>query len=343
MANRTKKPPVAVLSVELAAGQRDYVLIPDGNFRSADASGRPADAPAWVMNADIAARLLQRVQARNTKMVVDYEHQTLNKEQNGQPAPAAGWIDRASLHYEPGRGIVGTIEWTDRAAQLIASNEYRYLSPVFPYQEGTGEVLSLFHVALTNDAGLDLPAVALSAINDFSTEEEPQVNETLKKLLAALGMAETASEADALGAVADLSAKAKQVDDLEVKVAALSSANPDPSKFAPIAAMQELQTKLAALTASVTGDKVEQLVDKAIADGKLLPVQKDWALELGKSNQAALTTYLEKTPAIAALSGQQSDTVKVGETVVALSATEAKVAQQLGLSNEDYAKSKAQA
>lgn len=343
MAIPDSKPPVAVLSVALAPGQTEYVLIPDGEFRSADNSGRPVDAPAWRMNAEIAAGVLRQVQARSTLMVVDYEHQTLNKEKNGQPAPAAGWIDRTKVRYVPGRGIVAPIAWTDPAAKLIANDEYRYLSPVFPYQEGTGNVLSLFHVALTNDAGLDLPAVALSAANDFSTEEEPQVNETLKKLLAALGLAEATSEADALGAVAALSAKAKDADELSVKLAAMGAVgSPDPSKFVSVDVMANLQTQLAALTAEVSGTKVAQLVATAIEGGKLLPVQKDWAIELGKTNLGALTSYLEKTPALAALAGQQSDGVRVGEAVVALTSTDTKVAQMLGLSNEEFAASKAQ-
>jgi hypothetical protein len=39
-------------------------------------------------------------------------------------APASGWIDRASLRYEPGVGILGAIDWTPRAAQMIAGGEF---------------------------------------------------------------------------------------------------------------------------------------------------------------------------------------------------------------------------
>ena len=118
--------------------------------------------------------------------------------------------------------------------------------------------------------------------------------------------------------------------------------SPDPSKFVSVDVMANLQTQLAALTAEVSGTKVAQLVATAIEGGKLLPVQKDWAIELGKTNLGALTSYLEKTPALAALAGQQSDGVTVGEAVVALTSTDTKVAQMLGLSNEEFAASKAQ-
>jgi phage I-like protein len=349
MANKTASPrtAVAALTVEVKAGQREYLLIPDGVFRASDGSGRPDGVPAWRLTPAAAADVLRRAQSRTAKMVVDYEHQTLNKTENGQPAPAAGRIDRASLRYQPGVGILGAIDWTPRAAEMIAAGEYAYLSPVFLWHPETGEVLALHSVALTNDPGLDLPSVAaLTALTDFSTEEESHVNETLKNLLAALGLADTTSEADALSAVAALKAKAEQVDGLQGQVAALSAQKPDPSKFVAVETMQALQNQVAALTAQVTGDKVTQLVESALTAGKLLPPQKDWALDLGKSNLAALNAYLEKTPAIVALNGTQTDgrpPVGADGKLAALTATEAAVAAQLGVSVDDFAKGKAAA
>lgn len=344
MAHRTRKPAaVAALTVSVVAGQREYLLIPDGDFRAADGSGRPEEVPAWRNSAEIAARVIGRAQRRAARMVVDYEHQTLKAEESGEAAPASGWIERASLRYEPGVGILGAIDWTPRAAQMIAGGEYAYLSPVFLYSPADGEVLLLRHVALTNAPALDLPQVALRAglVTDFSTEEEPQMN-LLQQLLASLGLAKDTSEADALAAVAALKAKADQVDGLAAKVAALSSQAPDPAKFVAVEVMADLQAKVAALTSQVNGDKVTQVVEAALTAGKLLPAQKDWALGLGKANLAALTEYVEKTPAIAALGGMQSEGKEVGKGApAALTADETKVAAQLGLSAEQFAAGKA--
>lgn len=343
MAKHKTSPTVAALSLEIKPGQREHLLIPDGDFRSADGSGRPTEVPAWRMSAEIAGRLLARAQLRAAKIVVDYEHQTLKAAENGLPAPAAGRIDRRSLRYVPGQGVLGAIEWTPRAQSMIDAGEYAYLSPVFPYDEATGEVLALLHVALTNDPALDLPAVAaLTAINDFSTEEEPQVNELLKKLLEKLGLSEAAGEADIEAAIDALNQKASAA---EAKVAAMTALKPDPALYAPVAAMAELQTQVAALSAHVNGDKVGRLVESALTEGKLLPAQKDWALDLGKTNLAALTAYLEKTPAIVALGGTQTGGKPPGgsDPVAALSATEAAVAKQLGISDEAFAKTKAAA
>lgn len=322
-------------------------MIPDGEFRAADGSGRPEEVTAWRNNAEIAARVIARARSRSARIVVDYEHQTLKAQERGDAAPASGWIDRASLRYEPGVGILGAIDWTPRAAQMIAGGEYSYLSPVFLYSRDNGEVLLLQHVGLTNYPALDLPQVALRStgeFNDFSTEdfskEEPHVNETLKKLLATLGLADAADEAEAMSAVAALVKKAKDAED---KVAALTAQKPDPAKFVAVETMQALQGQVAALTAQVNGEKVAQTVEAALTAGKLLPAQKDWALDLGKTNLAALTGYLEKTPAIAPLAGMQTGgAAPAGASAAqaACSAGEAAVFKQFGLSADDFNKAK---
>lgn len=342
MAHRIRKTALAALSFELTAGAGEIQLLPDGLFRAADGSGRPEEVDAWRIDADIARQLLARMAAKPNKIVIDYEHQTLHKEANGQPAPAAGWFVGSGLEYRPGAGIFATDpQWTKRAAGLIADDEYKYISPVISYDTATGAVLDIRMVALSNFVGIaGMSEVALTALcgdpNDFSTEEVPHM---LKKLLAAIGLADTASEAEALGAVAALTAKANSVAGLEEKVTALTAKNPDPTKFAPVAAMQELQTQVAALTASICAAQVEKIVGDAIDAGKLLPAQKDWALDLGKSNLAALTGYVEKTPAIAALNGLQTEGKTpdgVNQRDAALTATDETVMAQFGLSKDEY-------
>lgn len=61
-------------------------------------------------------------------MVIDYEHQTDHTSENGQPAPAAGWIRELDVR---GGALWGRVEWTAKAAASIAAREYRYISPTF--------------------------------------------------------------------------------------------------------------------------------------------------------------------------------------------------------------------
>lgn len=311
---KTAKPPVAALTLEIKPGQREVLLIPDGEFRSSDGSGRPAEVDAWRMSAQIAQRVIARAQSRKAKMVVDYEHQTIRAAENGKPAPAAGRIDRSSLRYEAGVGILGAIDWTKRAQSFIDDEEYAYLSPVFPYDEKTGEVLALMHFALTNDPGLDgLTVAALSsAYADFSTEEEPHMT-LLQRLLASLGLADNTSEDAALTTVASLKAQADEVTGLNAKVATLTAqvATPDPAKFVPVATLTALQgehtavkSQLVALQAEVSDGKLDKLVTEGLGNGKLTPATEPWARDLGKKDFAALTAFLAAAPVV----------VKPGET-----------------------------
>ena len=346
MANQHRKTSIAALAAALPASGQAVQLLPAGVFRAADGSGRPADAPHWKIDAAGAARLIARVAARANPLVIDYEHQTLYTEKNGQPAPAAGWFAGTALEWRDGAGLFTSVDWTPAAAGRIADGEYRYLSPVFEYDRATGEVVDLRMAALTNNPGLHgMAAVALTALNDFSHQEDSEVNETLKKLLAAIGLADNAAEADALAAVAALKAKAASADGMTTQIAALKAANPDPAKFVAVETMQQLQTQVASLTARLNDGEVGEVVEAALTAGKLLPAQKDWATDLGKSNLAALKAYVEKTPAIAALGGLQTngkdpaDEKKPGE----LADNELAVCKAMGLSTDEFLKSKAAA
>lgn len=348
MATRT-----ASLTLSLPAAGAELQLLPAGVFRSADGSGRPAGIPGWRMDASIAARVIQAAAVRETPFVIDYEHQTLLSEQNGQPAPAAGWFHGYSLEWREGQGLFATgVEWTERARNMIAAGEYRYLSPVIAWDDKTGDVQVLHMAALTNHPGLDgMKSVALSAFFHHPSAEENPVNETLIKLLAALGLAAGTSEETALTAVTALKAKADQsgaqlqtaqteIAALKASVATAAGAAPDPAKFVPVETMQQMQTQLAALTARVTQGEVAEVVETAIADGKLLPAQKAWAEELGKNNLAALKAYVDTAPQVAALKGMQSSGKQQGNAAGQSSDEDLAVMKALGLTAEEFAKGK---
>lgn len=145
---------VGACAFELRASAAEVQLLPAGRFRAVD--GRPREVDAWVIDAPIAERVIARAAARAGDLVIDYEHQTLRTEKNGQPAPAAGWFPGAALTWREGRGLfAGAVRWTGQARAYILAREYKYLSPVFAYNRQTGEVLQLLHVALTNTPGID--------------------------------------------------------------------------------------------------------------------------------------------------------------------------------------------
>lgn len=124
------------------------------------------------------------------------------------------------------------------------------------------------------------------------------MNEMLKKLLAALSLQETATEAEALAAVAAL----------KTNVATLTAQidTPDPTKFAPMATLTALQgenaglqTKVAALQAELDGGKLDRLISDAKAAGKITPATEPMMREIGKKDFAALSALIDaSTPVV---------------------------------------------
>lgn len=311
----------------------------------------------WNLTPAAAARIIAANATRSADIPVDYEHQLLSSADNGEPAPASGWISPLSLVFIPDGpepGLYGAVKWTARASALIAADEYRYLSPVFPYDPATGEPIDLLNVALTNQPGIDEPIrAALSA--RFKPHQETPVNETLKKLLQALGLPDTTAEADALSGVAALKAKA---DAATVEIASLkagaaahiaeiaaplkagSATAPDPAQYVPVGVVSDMQKQLAALSGRLVDDETGRVVEKAIAEGRLVEAQRQWASDLGKKDLAALKAYVAATPVIAALGGMQSGGKGPGAGASLQSDADFAVCKALGLTAEQFAAGK---
>lgn len=283
-------------------------LLPLGRFRARD--GRPAaDYPAlqdWLCDTSVAQALIARFNAEGMPLLLDYEHQTLLAEENGQPAPASGWGANLQLLDD---GLYAEVEWTERAKAMIRAGEYRFISPVFTFDEKSGAVLKLLHVALTNYPALtgQRPVAAKHNLQDSVMPLKPET-------AALLGVAVDAS-----------------VDDIHTAVTALKSQkNPtaDPAHYVPLAQFESLKGELAALTARQRDGEVDKLIEAGRASGKLLAAQEQWARDLGKKDVAALRAYLDSTPAIAALMGNQTHgKAPAAEAQVALTAAQQEAAR----------------
>lgn len=357
--------PIAVCALRVRAGEERVRIFPAGQFDAP--RGALAGSGPWFIDAELAARLAAQVAALSTDIVIDYEHQTLLSEKNGQEAPAAGWILRDSLAWEPDRaepGLYATVRWTKKAAAYIDADEYRYLSPVFPYGP-TGAVLGLEHVALTNSPAInsehyDTLRAAASARRSFPahggaapemSQETPEMD-LLKQLLAALGLPDTTTEADALKGVAALKARADQVQavrkaleaeegaNLPEVVAALKSkavAKPDLSGYVPKAMYDETREQLAALKANSDSAEIDRLIEAGLADGRIAgQATADYLREQGI---AALKAHLNDAPSVAALKGTQTNGKQPeGEDGKGdkLTAEELAVCKTMGLTPEQF-------
>lgn len=360
---------VPAKTAQTAGGLVMLQVTPAGTFKPND--GRELKPGAWRIDAASAQHVIERFKTRGKPPVIDYEHQTLKKEQNGQPAPAAGWI--RDLRWLEGQGLYAMAELTARARKYIGDDEYLYFSPVFEYDEVTGTVLAVHMGALTNDPGisgmepLSLVAAATAAfLPSTPPPKEPSVNPLLKALLAALGLPETTTEPaaiaalTALGPLQPLQARANVATAVctalqipadataETATAACNSlratqpaATPDPAKFVPIEAVQQLQTQVAALTANQQAGQVDALIQPALADGRLLPALETWARDLGKKDIAALTAYLGASKPLPALAGTQTGGKAPTATASGdqqLSADELAVCTRMGIAPDAYRK-----
>lgn len=336
---------VAACSFEIDKAKYGRIqLLPYGKFRATD--GRPTDVEAWYVTDTNGADVVALANNQRNPLPIDYEHQILHSQQNGKEAPSAGWMEY--LYFNP-QGIFADVRWTDKAADYIKNGEYRYISAVFAY-DTNGYVSKIFHAALTNNPALDgmdevMVAASVQLLNQ--QKEKPEMDKKLVEALCALfALKADASEAEITEKVTALSAAKgdSPVDVLDVyaklaekeqSVAALSTqvGNPDPAKFVPVDQVVALQADFNALKTSVEADKKEALITTALSQGKLAPALKEWAESLPVE---ALSAYLEKAPAMAALSGEPQAKADPDQNVVTLSAEQQATAKMLGISEAEY-------
>ncbi|EIU1664341.1 TPA: phage protease [Pseudomonas aeruginosa] len=345
---------------KLEDGSAWIQVTPAGEFWPMD--GRPMDVPGWRIDAASAAAVIERARSRKTPPVLDYEHQTLKKEQNGQPAPAAGrFLD---FEWREGSGLWGRVEYTARAAKLIEDGEYLYFSPVFSYAPD-GTVLSILMGAMTNDPAIDglepLARRAAATFGLYNPDEETPVDELLKAIIAALSLKEGTTEAEAIAALTALKpaldaqatnlaklretlglAKDADVEQIAAATAQLKVAapgNPDPAKYVPVEVVAQLQGQVAALTSRINGGELDGLINSAIQEGRLIPSMEPWAREYGAKDLAGLKNYLGQAKPIAALTQQQSaGRTSVPTSVDQLDEAALAVCSALQIKPEDYLK-----
>jgi len=299
-------------------------LLPTGDVRST--RGDFVVDPAAI-DAILAAHV-----ARGIDTVIDYEHQTLGGEFQSPDgtAPAAGWIREFSVRED---GLWGRAEWTPRGAALVANREYRYHSPVPLVDKKTRRAIALHSIALTND-----PAILgmTPIVNKAGINEEDGMN-GLKELL---GLPADANEETILAAVKDLqSFRTDTVAALELQdgtgaaVQAGVLALKNRLATAPTAeAFAELKTRL-------DRREADDLVGRAVKDGKLSPTMVEAATRLALTDRGAFAAFLEKAPKVVPV-GQVVEPGPTAKGSDGLDDAERVVCKSLGLTAETFKKHK---
>ncbi|MBL4801994.1 MAG: phage protease [Emcibacter sp.] len=325
-------------------------LFPLGAFSGYDGRG--------PYSIDDAEKVIELTSANSIgrDLPVDYGHQSEFAEKNGQPAPAAGWMKEFAVRAD---GLYARIEWTDKAMASIQAKEFRYISPVY-FHTPTGQVKRIISAGLTNQPNLQMKALS----SQQHTHHDKGHDMDLQKLLIKLfGLADNAT-------AEQISAHAQQLinSDTEVKAAmssmggmlslkdnataddlikAVQSAitsdqtksDPDPAKFVPMTVFKELQGTVKALQSTNETAAATLAVDKALADKKITPAQVDWAKSYHQIDPKGFGDYIKAAPALSldAVIIDNSDPDKRGKS---LSVEEKAVCSQLGVTEEDFIKSR---
>lgn len=279
-------------------------IIPAGRFSGRDGRG-PYELDADAVLAAFAAGAID--------LPVDFEHQTLDAADKAGPVPAAGWIKE--LQARAG-ALWARVQWTERAAELIRSREYRYLSPVFRHDK-SGRIRALEGAGLTHYPNLHLRAVAhITQKGSSMTELEP--------VASALGLP---AESDA----ATLAAHAGRLKaDLEAAMRA-----PDPAAWVPMSQHKAVAETLASLQATLAQEQADAAVRVAMAAGRLAPAMKEWAQGYASKDPQGFADWCSKAPVILPPGG--APTAPPAASHSALSDEDRYVCQMLSIPEKDFA------
>jgi phage I-like protein len=320
-------------------------LIPPGSFTLNDSRGTFHNtAPDQVIAAT------RSWLGNSREAVADYEHQTDYPKLRGPDgkAKAAGWIKDWRI---TDGAVEARVEWTDTAAQEIKAKEYRYVSPVFDFDKSSRRVIRVKRFALTNDPAInDLPAIA-------ATHQQQETHDVDSKLLAqALGLPDTSTDAELLASVGTL----RQTNIAVVTASGLAAGassdtivaalrdKPDTSKWIAATEYQRVTGELATVTASLatfqkkaSTDEIETVFAAALKEGKVLPAQKDYWVQVcsEKGNADPLKNFL-KGAAVIVKPGEEPRKPGDPTTITAATLTQEQkdVCAAMGIKPEDFAK-----
>lgn len=320
---------------------------------------RTVSYPPFQVDRGVMDRIIAAYKASGLDVVVDFEHQTLGGQWSSPDgtAPAGGWIKDMEPRDD---GLWALVEWTERGGRAVAAREYRYLSPVLLPGKAPARLHS---VALTNTPEIrgmaPLVAKNINEENGMKTLREllglpadatdEQVQTTVQALedgrkatAAVLSLKPEATFAEIGAAAKDLLAlKASAVESLALS----QSVKPEDLRGAVIALRNPANTVPAAdflaLKARLDDRDAEDLVAKAITDGKVTPAQRDWAKGYACKDRPGFEAFVAQAPVVVASGRVVPPAASGGGTGAGLTEYEAMVCGQLKLDPKKYQAEKA--
>ena len=119
-------------------GETEVQIATVGTVVGSDIDGNPVEQ-------NFTEDSLQKIAENTTdEVLVDAEHQS----EKGGTTEAKGCLSK--LNFIPGKGLVGSIKWTDIGRKLVENRVFRWLSPSWLIDKVTKEPVAMTSVALTN-------------------------------------------------------------------------------------------------------------------------------------------------------------------------------------------------
>jgi len=262
-------------------------------------------------------KLEEMVANLESDIMVDLGHEGLFN----ASAPAYGWIDSESFEVRDD-GLYGNYpELTPDAEELVRNRKYRFLSPAYELEsrDKTGRDLGakLWPISLTNTPYFNKEIDALRN-SDIKPKEDDKMDYT-KEFKAKLGLKEDATDEEveakmdegvaALNEIANQKSEAEKAtaekEALEKEAAEKEAAEKEGTEAVANSAVEKRLAALEEKEKAAEKGAAEVLVNSAIADGKILPADKEVWLN------SALTDY-EGTRK--SLEGRKTNSAMPGKT-----------------------------
>lgn len=286
------------------------------------------DGRAWLFD-DAAHQFVQtNFSSRAIDLPIDWEHATQRRAPRGEEAPAGAWIKQ--LEIRDG-ALWGQVDWTPRGGLQVESKEYRFLSPVFDYDDETKRIVRMVSAALTN-----IPNLVMTALNQEQMENVPV--KPSPELLKLLGLPETATAEQVFAATTTK---------LNATNQALNTESGNLERFVPRADYNAMESRAVnseqALTALRTAEHtkaVDAVITQATQAGKITPATVDYHRAMCQ-DEAGLTrfkAFVDAAPIVA-------DPTSLGDrkhkdTTTALNSEEQAMCVQFGVDPVEFAKTK---
>lgn len=313
-------------------------LVPAGTFTTQDGRG-----PFTVVDA---AALIAASMPGGRKLAIDVNHAIDKLTERGEEAPAVGWIVAMEARAD---GIWGKVEWNEAGRKKVGGKEYGFISPVILLTKTKPHrVTQILRASLTNAPAL----TTLASLNSRQTGDPEMENE----LRTALGLPETADQAAILVAVnAALGSssamtriaeaaglqKTATADDIVAAFTARGGSGELTELRDQVKSLNTQLTSVNAQLATVLNDGAKErataFVEKAIEEGKIVPVLRDHFVARHVKNPKEVEDEIKLMPSINA-GGLGNRRVVESDGKVTLSEEDKRYCARFGVDPEAYRK-----